>query len=184
MTEIYTFQFLEYSKIIWKKGKNHAGRNSARSPTPSSETARPIPSPRPWALAGRPTGRAEGRDGGRTASTRPHLSALRRQGATVTAVRPEPVRVLIEPVAGGGAVHRRLAAGDPVPSPGTDPGARRIQAEKVDVDVDVDGAVWELNGERRGGGSRRGGAPARPGRGRAERERGKVRALTRDAVLT
>ena len=88
----------------------------------------------------------------------------------MTAVRPEPVRVLIEPVAGGGAVHRRLAAGDPVPSPGTDPRARRIQAEKVDVDVDVDGAVWELNGERRGGGSRRGGAPARPGRGRAERE--------------
>jgi len=102
----------------------------------------------------------------------------------VTAVRPEPVRVLIEPVAGGGAVHRRLAAGDPVPSPGTDPGARRIQAEKVDVDVDVDGAVWELNGERRGGGSRRGGAPARPGRGRAKRERGKGRAATAGATLT
>ena len=150
-----------------EKEKDHTGRNGACGPRLSSGAARPSPL---GACAGlnRPAhGRAEGRDGGRTASTRPHLSALRRQGATVTAVRPEPVRVLIEPVAGGGAVHRRLAAGDPVPSPGTDPRARRIQAEKVDVDVDVDGAVWELNGERRGGGSRRGGAPARPGRGRA-----------------
>jgi len=55
------------------------------------------------------------------------------------AVWPKPNRVFNGPAAGGGAVHRWLAAGDPVPSPGTDPRVTWSFAEKIGEDR-VEGA--------------------------------------------